>query len=104
MITKGRGQYQKWFEDAKKEITEAYVTTAYEEYISVFEVNEVIIGAIKTMKHNSDATRVHWSIFTDEDSIMPSQIGYRCMTNYRYATERYEKGCPIAKRLLKPSG
>ena len=36
--------------------------------------------------------------------MLPSQIAYRCMTNYRYASERYAMNCPTAMRLLKPNG
>ena len=44
---------------------------------------------------------LHWSIFTEDDAVMPTQIAFRCMTNYKYATKRYSNACPIGERLIK---
>ena len=45
-------------------------------------------------------TKLHWSIFNDDDAIFPTQIAYRAMTNLSYANGRAKNGCPICARLL----
>ncbi len=44
---------------------------------------------------------LHWSIFTEEDATMPTQIAFRSMTNYNYAVKRHSMSCPIGQRLIK---
>ena len=39
---------------------------------------------------------------THSDEVaMPSQIAYRAMSSYTYAKVRYERKCPIGRRMMK---
>jgi hypothetical protein len=104
MVQKYRGMYQKWYEDQEQKIKEIYVTTGFEDYVTIFEVPAEVSMQIDKTKKIGSITRLHWSIYSDVDATMPSMIAYRAMSNYDYALRRFAKGCPIATRLLKNNG
>ena len=101
MVPKYRGMYQKWYEDQLKQIKEIYVSTGFEDYVTIFEVPAEVTIQIEKTKKIGTVTRLHWSIYSDVDTTMPSMIAYRAMSNYDYALRRFTTGCPIATRLLK---
>ena len=69
------------------------------DYTTVFEIDEKIVMTAKIMAKCEMNTKLHWSIFNDDDAIFPTQIAYRAMTNFSYANGRAKNGCPICTRL-----
>ena len=65
------------------------------DYTTVFEIDEEVVATAKMMLKCDTTTKLHWSIFNDDDAIFPTQIAYRAMTNFRYAkmNARYEHDC-----------
>ena len=100
MIKNCRGQYQVWYEDREKAITFCYITPGMTDYTTVLEVDEEVVTTAKIMSKCEMNTKLHWSIFNDDDAIFPTQIAYRAMTNFSYASGRAMNGCPICARLL----
>ena len=100
MIRNCRGKYQVWYEDREKAITFCCITSGMTDYTTVFEIDEEVVTTAKMMVKCETNTKLHWSIFNDDDAVFPTQIAYRAMTNFRYANERAKNGCPICTRLL----
>ena len=70
------------------------------DYTTVFEIDEEVVTTAKMMAKCETNTKLHWSIFNDDDAIFPTQIAYRAMTNFSYAIGRAKNECPICTRLL----
>ena len=70
------------------------------DYTTVFEIDEKAVTTAKVMAKCETNTKLHWSIFNDDDAIFPTQIAYRAMTNFSYANGRAKNGCPICARPL----
>ena len=70
------------------------------DYTSVFEIDEEVVTTAKIMAKCEMDTKLHWSIFNDDDDLFPTQIAYRAMTNFSYANGRAKNGCPICVRLV----
>jgi hypothetical protein len=104
MVTKVRGQYQTWYEDQAKKLDEVYITPGFEHFVTIFEAKEEISKKVYWIFENTEYTMLHWSIFTEDDTVMPTQIAFRCMTNYKYAVKRQLMSCPIGERLMKLVG
>ena len=100
MIRNCRGKYQVWYEDREKAITFCCITSGMTDYTTVFEIDEEVVTTAKMMVKCETNTKLHWSIFNDDDAVFPTQIAYRAMTNFRYANERAKNECPICTRLL----
>ena len=100
MIKNCRGQYQVWYEDREKAITFCYITPGMTDYTTVFEIDEEVVTTAKIMAKCEMNTKLHWSIFNDDDAIFPTQIAYRAMTNFSYANGRAKNGCPMCARLV----
>ena len=100
MIKNCRGRYQVWYKDREKTITSCHITPGMTDYTTVFEIDEKIVMTAKIMAKCEMNTKLHWSIFNDDDAMFPTQIAYRAMTNFSYANVRAKNGCPICTRLL----
>ena len=100
MIRNCRGRYQVWYEDREKAITFCCITSGMTDYTTVFEIDEEVVATAKMMAKCETNTKLHWSIFNDDDAIFPTQIAYRAMTNFSYANGRAKNECPICTRLL----
>ena len=70
------------------------------DYTTVFEIDEEVVATAKMMLKCETTTKLHWSIFNDDDAIYPTQIANRAMTNFRYANGRSKNECPICTQLL----
>ena len=88
MIRNCRGRYQVWYEDREKAITFCCITSGMTDYTTVFEIDEEVVTTPKMMVKCETNTKLHWSIFNDDDAVFPTQIAYRAMTNFGYANER----------------
>ena len=92
--------YQVWYDDREKVITFCCITPGMTDYTTVFEIDEEVVTTAKIMAKCEMNTKLHWSIFNDDDDIFPTQIAYRAMTNFSYANGRAKNGCPICARLV----
>ena len=90
--------YQVWYDDREKVITFCCITPDMTDYTTVFEIDEEVVTTAKIMAKCEMNTKLHWSIFNDDDDIFPTQIAYRAMTNFSYANGRAKNGCPICAR------
>ena len=93
-------QISSMYEDREKAITFCCITSGVTDYTTVFEIDEEVVTTAKMMVTCETNTKLHWSIFNDDDAVFPTQIAYRVMTNFRYANESAKNECPICTRLL----
>ena len=91
---------QVWYEDREKAITFCCITPSMTDYTTVFEIDEEVVTTAKIMAKCEMNTKLHWSIFNDDNAVFPTQIAYRAMTKFSYANGRAKNGCPICVRLV----
>ena len=100
MIRNCRGRHQVRYEDREKAVNFCCIFSGMIDYTTVFEIDEEVVAIAKMMLNCETSTKLHWSIFNDDDAIFPTQIAHRAMTNFRYANGRAKNECPICTRLL----
>ena len=74
MVKNCRGRYQVWYEDREKTITSCNITPGMTDYTTVFEIEEKIVTIAKTMAKCEMNTKLHWSIFKDDDAIFQHKL------------------------------
>ena len=70
------------------------------DFTTVFEIDEEVVATAKMLLKCETTTKLHWSIFNNDDAIFPTQIAYRAMTNFRNANGSAKNESPICTRML----
>ena len=79
MIRNCRGKYQVWYEDREKAITFCCITSGMTDYTTVFEIDEEVVTTAKMMVKCETNTKLHWSIFNDDDANLSNT---NCISSY----------------------
>ena len=97
LIRNYRSRYQVWYEDREKTITLCCIMLGMTDYT---EIDEEVVTTTKMIVKCEMNTKLHLSIFNDDDAVFPTQIAHRIVTNFSYANGKAENECPICTRLL----